>query len=255
MKINKLIMVAVSAMMCLAVHAQKQPSQDYTPKKGDLTLATTLGYNSYASVTALPGTLSSYEGAALSTNWTDKQLMLGFEAGWFVNDNWKLNLAGGFNMNNNPGYSAVPGTMDENLSVEDNMGEIPSYRAVANAYSLGYNISLGIDRYFAIKNVPNLMWYAGLRAGVAYGLNEQKYDEYESMGKSSAETINLRGALTCGFDYFLSKGFYVGAQIDPFAYTYNMTAYKPQEGLSTLDADSHNYSVLAAPTLKVGIKF
>lgn len=34
-----------------------------------------------------------------------------------------------------------------------------------------------------------------------------------------------------------------------------MTAYKPQEGLSTLDADSHNYSVLAAPTLKVGIKF
>lgn len=253
MKINKLIMVAVSAMMCLAVHAQS--SVDFTPKKGDLTLAATLGYNSYTSVTALPGTLSNYEGAALSTNWAEKQMMVGFEAGWFVSDNWKLSLAGGFNMNNNPGYAAVPGTMDENASAEDNMGEIPSYRAVANAYSLGYNISLGIDRYFPIKNIPNLMWYGGMRVGAAYGLNEQKYDEYESMGKSSAETINLRGALTCGFDYFLSKGFYVGAQIDPFAYTYNMTAYKPQEGLSTLDADSHNYSVLAAPTLKVGIKF
>ena len=34
-----------------------------------------------------------------------------------------------------------------------------------------------------------------------------------------------------------------------------MTTYKPQEGLSNLDADSHNYNFLAAPTLKIGFKF
>ena len=122
MKIKKLLIVAVSAMMCLAGHAQS--SKDFTPKKGDWTLAATLGYNSYASVTALPGTLSSYEGAALSTNWAEKQLMVGFEAGWFVNDNWKLNLAGGFNMNNNPGYAAVPGTMDENRHALGGNGDL-----------------------------------------------------------------------------------------------------------------------------------
>ena len=45
------------------------------------------------------------------------------------------------------------------------------------------------------------------------------------------------------------------AQIDPFSYTYNMTTYKPQEGLSNLDADSHNFSFLSAPTIKISFKF
>ncbi|KXU40962.1 hypothetical protein HMPREF2533_01392, partial [Bacteroides fragilis] len=48
---------------------------------------------------------------------------------------------------------------------------------------------------------------------------------------------------------------YIGAQIDPFAYTYNKTTYNPQAGLGDLSADSHNYSVLAAPTFKIGFKF
>lgn len=254
MKIRRLLLLAVMPMMCLALHAQ-DGKKDYTPKKGDFTLAATVGYNSYASVSALPGTLANYEAAALSTNWTDKQLMVGFEAGWFFNDLWKLNLGGGLNFTNNPGYSAVPGTMDENASAEENMGEIPSYRAVANAQTFSYNVFAGVDRYFKIKNVPNLTWYTGLRVGMAYAQNQMKYDEYESMGRSVGESWNLRGAITLGVDYFVLPAMYVGAQIDPFAYTYNMTTYKPQEGLSNLDADSHNYSFLAAPTVKIGFKF
>ena len=70
-------------------------------------------------------------------------------------------------------------------------------------------------------------------------------DEYETMGKSTAETYNLRGAITFGVDYFVLPAMYVGVQVDPFAYTYNMTTYKPQEGLGNLSADSHNFSVLA----------
>lgn len=252
MKIKKLLILAVIPMMCLTVHAQKK---DNTPKQGDITLAATVGYNSYASVTAPSGLLTSYEAAALSTNWSDKKLMVGFEAGWFFKDLWKLNLGGGVNFTNNPGYSAVPGTMDENASAEDNMGEIPTYRAVADASSLSCNVFAGVDRYFKIKNVPNLMWYTGLRVGFAYAQNRIKYDEYEALGKSVGETWNLRGAVTFGVDYFVLPALYVGAQIDPFGYTYNMTTYKPQEGLSNLDADSHNFSLLAAPTLKIGFKF
>ena len=135
------------------------------------------------------------------------------------------------------------------------MGEIPNYRAVASAQSFAYNVSAGVDRYFNIKRVPNLMWYTGVRVGFAYGENEMKYDEETSMGKSVAESWNLRGALTIGVDYFVLPALYVGAQIDPFAYTYNKTTYNPQAGLGDLSADSHNYSVLAAPTLKIGFKF
>ena len=253
MRITRLLLLAVMPMMCLAVHAQGK--KDYTPKKGDFTLAATVGYNSYASVSALPGTLATYEAAALSTNWTDKKLMVGFEAGWFFNDLWKLDLGGGLSFTNNPGYSAVPGTADENASAEDNMGEIPNYRAVANAQTFSYNVFAGVDRYFKMKKVPNLMWYTGLRVGMAYAQNQMRYDEYESMGRSVGETWNLRGAITLGVDYFVLPAMYVGAQIDPFAYTYDMTTYKPQEGLSNLDADSHNYNFLAAPTLKIGFKF
>ena len=218
MKIKRLLVLAVLPMLCLAVNAQNC-SKDNTPKKGDFTVAATVGYNSYTSVTAPSGLLTDYEVRALSTNWADKKLMVGFEGGWFFKDQWKLNLGGG------------------------------------DAQSFAYNVSAGVDRYFNIKRVPNLMWYTGIRVGFAYGENEMKYDEETSMGKSIAESWNLRGALTIGVDYFVLPALYIGAQIDPFAYTYNKTTYNPQAGLGDLSADSHNYSVLAAPTFKIGFKF
>ncbi|CAL9785060.1 hypothetical protein BACFRA24663_09895 [Bacteroides fragilis] len=73
-------------------------------------------------------------------------------------------MGGGVSFTNNPGYPAVPGTIDDsnkNNSADENMGEIPNYRAVADAQSFAYNVSAGVDRYFNIKRVPNLMWYTG----------------------------------------------------------------------------------------------
>ena len=261
MRIKRLFILAVLPMMCLTVNAQDS-SKDYTPKKGDFTVAATVGYNSYTSVTAPSGLLTDYEVQALTNNWADKKLMVGFEAGWFFKDLWKLNVGGGLSFTNNPGYTAVPGTIDSTTggmnggsSADDNMGEIPNYRAVASAQSFGYNLAAGVDRYFNIKKVPNLMWYGGARLGFAYGLNETKYDEETSMGKSIGETWNLRVSLTVGVDYYVLPALYIGAQIDPFAYTYNVTTLNPQAGLGDLSADSHNCSVLAAPTIKVGFKF
>ncbi|MFS2609131.1 BT1926 family outer membrane beta-barrel protein, partial [Bacteroides fragilis] len=163
MKIKRLLVLAVLPMLCLAVNAQNS-SKDNTPKKGDFTVAATVGYNSYTNVTAPSGLLTDYEVRALSTNWADKKLMVGFEGGWFFKDQWKLNLGGGVSFTNNPGYPAVPGTIDDsnkNNSADENMGEIPNYRAVADAQSFAYNVSAGVDRYFNIKRVPNLMWYTG----------------------------------------------------------------------------------------------
>lgn len=248
----KLLVSAVLPMMCLTVAAQ---NSDNTPVKGDWTVGATVGYNSFTNVTAQPGNLTDYEASAIGSLWSNKKLMVGIEAGYFVSDNWKLSLGGGLNFTHNPGYADVPGTIDEFTPEGDMMGEIPNYRAVASQYSCNWNAHLGIDRYFSLKGIDNLMWYAGLRVGMAYALNEQNYDEWTSMGKSVGETWSLRGALNIGIDYYVLPAMYVGASVNPFAYSYNMTTYKPQAGLKNLEADSHDFSILAAPTLHIGFKF
>ena len=247
MKLRKLFILAVAPMICLAAHAQ-----DVEPKKGDITVAATVSYNSYTSLNAPAGNLKDYNLQAVSTNWNDKQLMVGIEGGWFFKDLWKLTLGGGLSITSNPGYAPVPGTAD--ASSEPGDGSIPNYGAVASQSDIQFNVFTGVDRYFNTK-VTGLMPYVGIRVGYAYGRNSAFADDETWMGKSIAESFNIRGAATIGVDYFLTEAFFVGAQVDPFAYTYNMSTYKPQAGLGNLEADSHNFSIMAAPTLKVGFKF
>ena len=246
MKLRKLFILAVAPMMCLAAQAQ-----DVTPKKGDLTVAVTVGYNSYTSLSAPAGNLNDYKLQAVSTNWNEKQLMLGIEGGWFFKDLWKATLGGGMSITSNPGYAAVPGTAEGG-----NVGgaSIPSYGAVASESDIQFNVFAGVDRYFKSK-IAGFMPYAGARIGYAYGRNSAYADSEEYVGKSIAESFNVRVALTAGVDYYINDVLFVGAQIDGLAYTYNMSTYKPQAGLGNLSADSHNFSLLAAPTLKFGFKF
>ena len=242
MKLRKLIILAVAPMMCLAASAQ-----DNNPKKGEFTVAATVGYNSYTSVTTSTYVSSGYTPSSAYSNWNDKQLMVGIEGGWFFHDMWKLTLGGGLSITTKPGYEALEGTGYEN-------GDIPTYYAVDNESRVQYNVYTGVDRYFDFLNVKGLMPYAGVRFGFAYGRHTvQGEDLY--MGKSVAESFNFRGALTAGVDYFFNSSVFVGIQVDPFAYTRNRTAMIPQEGLSNTEASANNFSILAAPTLKVGFKF
>lgn len=247
MKLNKLFVLAALPLIGLTANAQEKG-----PQKNDFTVAATLSYNSSVMQNAAAGNLYDYNIAAQSTNWNDKNLSVGIEGGWFFLDEWKLTLGGGMNITKMPGYSAVPGTVDANTSLGD--GSIPNYGAVADQSYVQFNVYTGVDRYFKTK-VDGLYLYAGARVGYAYGRNSSFLDDETTMGKSVGEAFNIRGALTGGVDYFITDGFYVGAQVDPFAYTYNRSLIKPQEGLSNLDANSHNFGILAAPTLKVGFKF
>ena len=251
MNVKKLILSAVLPVLCLTTVAAQTAEQDNSPKKRDVTLAVTAGYTANTTVTAQPGNLTTYEVTPI----TDLRFALGVEGGWFVADRWKLSLGGAVNFLNNPGYSEVPGTVDESAGIEDNLGEIPNYRAVADAQTFSYNVALGFDRYFGVKGVKNMMLYTGLRVGFAYGQNQKKYDEWTSMGKSIAETSSLRGAWTFGVDYYMFPNMFIGVSIDPVSYTYNITTYVPQEGLGNLSADSHKFSAFAHPTLRVGFKF
>ena len=202
----------------LTAHAQ---TQQRGARQGDFTFGVTAGYNSSVMLSAKPGNQTSYSTSALSTNWNDKTLAVGVEVGWFFVDLWRLNFGGGFNITQTPGYPPVNGTYDENSEPGD--GSIPSYEGVAAKTTMQYSAHLGVDRTWT--------------------------------GKSVSEAYNIRGALTFGTDYFITRAFFIGASVDVFAYTYNFTVIKPQEGLAGLAADSHNFSALAAPTIKIGFCF
>ena len=249
MNSKKLVILALVPLWSLSMLAD---TADKNPQKGDVTVAATLGYNSYTQLQAVPGNQNDYSLQAVSTNWSDKKLMVGIEGGWFFQDLWKLTLGGGLSFNTNPGYSPVPGTADEHSEPGD--GSIPNYGAVAEQTGIQFNVFTGIDRYFHTK-VSGLLPYLGFRAGYAYGRNTAKWDDETMMGRSIGESFNVRGAVTFGVDYFITSCFYCGAQVDPVAYTYNQSNFRPQDGLRKLAADSHNVSVLAAPTLKIGFKF
>ena len=249
MKLRKLIILAVAPMMCLAANAQ-----DNTPKKGDFTVAATVGANSYTSLNAASGAgTSDISLASKSINMENQKLMLGIEGGWFFHDLWKVTLGGGMNISTQPGYDAVEGAYD--YSAGGYAGSIPGYSYVLNESTMQFHVYTGVDRYFDnLINVKNLLPYAGVRLGYAYARNTAQGDD-TWMGKSIGESFNIRGALTVGVDYFVNETFFMGIQVDPFAYTYNRCTLKPQEGLRNLEADSNNFSFIAAPTLKVGFKF
>lgn len=250
--IKKLLILTVASLLGFTAYCQNSTG-DNGPVKGDVTLSATLGYNSYIGKNAPSGLLNSYENAALSTDWFESKLMVGIEGQWFFSKNWALRLGGGLGFTGNPGYAAKPGTIGPDSEVGD--GSIPDYRAVGSGQSLKYNVYTGIDRYFQSKKVTNLYFHTGIQVGLAYGSNQVKFDEETSMGKSTGEAFNVRGALNFGIDYYVLPGMFIGLEVSPLAYTYNMTTIKPQSGLSALSADSHNFAFLSAPTIKIGFRF
>lgn len=248
--IKKLFILTITSLLfCTAGFSQEE---DNGPKKGDLTFSATLGYNSYTGQNAL-GMSSDYRINAVNTNWFDSKTMVGIEGNWFFSNKWALRLGGGLGFTHTPGYSEVPGTVDDGGSVAD--GDVPNYKSVGEGQNLQYNVFVGANHYFNLKKVRNLYLYTGGQLGFSYGQNQIKYEEEASMGKSVGEAYNMRVAFTTGIEYYFLPCMFGGFEVSPVAYTYNVTKVQPQAGLKDLSADSHNISVLAAPTIKIGFKF
>lgn len=245
--IKKIFILAITSLSFYAL-GFGQEQGDNGPKKGDLSFSATLGYNSYTGKTAANGNNGYFTNAAANTDWFNSKTMVGIEGNWFFTEKWALRLGGGLGFTYNPGYPEVLGTGDE-------QGDVPTYRAVGKGQNLQYNVYVGANRYFNLKKVPNLYLYTGGQLGFAYGLNQIKYDEEASMGKSVGEAYNLRVAFMTGIEYYFLPCMFGGFEVSPLAYTYNVTSIQPQAGLADYSADSHNIGFLASPTLKIGFKF
>ena len=243
MNIKRIFAFAAAMLVGVGVLAQEGPV-----KPVRVGVSVTVGSNAYAGISALPGTLASYESAALPTNWMDKAPAFGIEGSLILADHWKLDLGGAFNFGYNPGYPGVEGTGTQ-------MGDIPTYEPVILQQSVSYQVYLAGSYYFRIPMVPAVRPSVGLRLGATYANNQQRKDVEEWMGTSVGENYTLGASIIAGFDYYFSRNFFAGVGVDLFRYVYGVTAQRPQEGLGVLGADSHNFGFLGAPRIKVGFVF
>lgn len=243
MNIKRIFAFAAAMLVGVGVLAQEGPV-----KPVRVGVSVTVGSNAYAGISALPGTLASYESAALPTNWMDKAPAFGIEGSLILADHWKLDLGGAFNFGYNPGYPGVEGTGTQ-------MGDIPTYEPVILQQSVSYQVYLAGSYYFRIPMVPAVRPSVGLRLGATYANNQQRKDVEEWMGTSVGENYTLGASIIAGFDYYFSRNFFAGVGVDLFRYVYGVTAQRPQEGLGVLGADSHNFGFLGAPKIKVGFMF
>ena len=243
MNIKRIFAFAAAMLVGVGVLAQEGPV-----KPVRVGVSVTVGSNAYAGIRALPGTLASYESAALPTNWMDKAPAFGIEGSLILADHWKLDLGGAFNYGYNPGYPGVEGTGTQ-------MGDIPTYEPVILQQSVSYQVYLAGSYYFRIPMVPAVRPSVGLRLGATYANNQQRKDVEEWMGTSVGENYTLGASVIAGFDYYFSRNFFAGVGVDLFRYVYGVTAQRPQEGLGVLGADSHNFGFLGAPRIKIGFMF
>ena len=245
MNIKRIFAFAAAMLVGISVLAQEQQGRIKPVRLG---LTVTAGSNSYAGISALPGTLASYGTEALSVNWMDKAPAFGVEGSMIICDRWKLDLGGAFTFGFNPGYSGVPGTGSK-------LGDIPTYEPVALQQNLSYLVYLAGSYYFRIPSIPALRPSVGLRLGGSYANNQQIADDEKWMGVSAGETFTLNGSVIAGVDYYFSQHFFVGLGVDLFRYVYGVTSHRPQEGLGALQADTHNFGFLGAPKVKIGFMF
>ena len=245
MNINRIFTIAAAMLITVGAFAQEQQGRIKPVRLG---VSVTVGSNAYAGISALPGTLASYESAALSTNWMDKAPAFGIEGSMIICDRWKLDLGGAFNFGFNPGYPGVEGTGSD-------YGDIPTYEPVALQQNISYLVYLAGSYYFRIPAIPALRPSIGLRASGSYANNQKLAASEDWLGGSVGETFTLGASVIAGIDYYFSQHFFVGMGVDLFRYVYGVTAQRPQEGLGVLGADNHNFGFLGAPKIKIGFVF
>lgn len=217
-----------------------------------IAVSLTLAPNSYTTVSAQSGNLPLYEAEAPSVNWMEKGTAYGIEGSLLFRNGWRLDLGGSYGYSATPGRAGLAGTV-ENGVMEP--GDIPAYRAVATQQSNSYMAYIALSHYFKLKFAPALKPYVGMRVRGSYAQNWKLYDEVESMGRSISEGFAAGVSALLGVDYFFSCNFYVGASVDALRYVYSYAGIRPQVGLGTLTAFSHNFDLLATPTLKIGFVF
>jgi outer membrane protein W len=235
------------------VQAQEQGEADSLLKQHTFTVSVNFGVGSYIGTGAPAPNLSSYSLSAPMTAWFSKKPILDVEGRWFATDKWAVKLTGSLSYSYNPAYNEVTGTADSEETYE--LGDIPTYKAVPSSTNLQYAVGVGAEHYFATK-IKRLYFRLGGEFGYAYAqVRMNGVDSEEFLGASIGEAYSFRVAPVGGLDYYFTKQLFLGIDVRPIAYQYSVYGERPQVGLSLLASDSHSFTFIAQPTIKLGFRF
>lgn len=223
----------------------------FAPQKGDKMVSFNLGAGTSVGMKAPQPNLGTYTVSSPLQNWQDKSLTLNVEFRWMFASQWAVKLLGGVSYGFSPEYAALPGTAEGAAS---DQGDIPNYSFVPENDRLQYQVSLGVDRYIATK-YQRLFFHYGLEGGFAYGRSTANASDEAYSGKAIGEAFGFHGGVVTGFQYFLGEAIYTGIEICPVRYSYTVNNLRPQADLGLLSSDSHNFSFLSNPVLKLGFRF
>lgn len=254
--------------------AEKPVAADHTPTKGAVELSVgligaktiQLAGATGSSVTSNSGDFSG--GGMDPINILPLTPSIGFDVSWFVTDRWALQAGGQLHYSYQPkanmwlgtSVSVGAGVGGGNSGADEGSGDntdlpMPSYGAVPEESNFLYSVFVGANHHWKFAKAPNLVLYTGFRAQVEYGLGQQRYDEFGSMGAAVGESVRLSALVPVGVKYYFARAFFVGAEVSPISYTYQMITTRPQEGLASHTACGHQFSFLTAPTIKIGFRF
>ena len=262
---KKIIIAFILLCWLGPLSAQEQQKPAPGPKKGTVTVSLILGnastYENGSWLQLPAGGETSYTiySPNLYNYPTENSLvnMVGAEGKWFFSDTWGARLSGAALINTSPSHEGTPGvdiTYDETTTAA-----IPAYMDVPARENTEVIINAGVDKYFATKN-PNLFWYASPVINFQYA----RKSGYEVSGADPtvdpgtiryAEGWGLGLSGIAGVEYYTNGGFVFGFELRGANYTYTMNSIRPEDGLSPLRADNHNFNFLSQPMVKIGFKF
>lgn len=248
--IKKIFTIVLLVGITFLGHAQTAENA-FSPKKGDKFVSLNLGAGTAVGIKAPLPNLGTYSVASPLQNWQDKSLALNVEFRWMFAKKWALKVMGGVSYGFSPEYEALPGTADGELS---DLGEVPNYSFVPESDRLQYQIAVGFDRLVPTK-YDRLFFHYGIEGGVAYGRNVATAANEVYSGKAIGESYGFHGAFVTGFQYFIGEAIYTGIEIRPLGYSYTINNLRPQVDLKLLSSDSHNFTFLSNPMIKLGFRF
>jgi hypothetical protein len=266
---NSLLTIFIVLIFGLPLSAQDS-QRNLGPSKGTVDVSLLLGKaQSFSNWLVLPDANSSsysIQTPGMYSDITNNSAinMIGVEGKWFFSKTWALRLTAVGNISAGKGYEGSPGVP---AAAGTTTVLLPFYAGVPSLTNHEVIVNVGFDKYFATSN-DHLFWYlapvinfhynrlTGKNSADFVATSQAPYFAIVDPGTARyGEGVGIGLSGITGCEYYTKEGVFFGFEIRGANYTYLMNTQRPMDGLSTLKSDSHNFSFLSQPTLKIGFRF
>lgn len=289
-----ILLLSVCTVAPLMAQQYDSKDMSFRPKKGQWQVSVVLGSGSnfnqntnyllpkYSTVDMAPGigiggsgNQSADPGLYLNLgDWNNNSLVniAGIQGQYFISDHWSLSLMFSMNINLTPKKDFIEGDNSIPSMV------LPNYRYMEGRMTNNWMVNVGGNYYFKTGN-ERINPYLGVQVGWQMGRIEtttpysgvyvddsgQILDSNnDNTGKDPIEMYlpnsragqihGLQVGAIAGIEFSLCKGLVLGAEVQPFAYRYDLLQVCPK-GMTAYQADHHNFKLFSMPNIKIGFRF